>query len=118
MPSQESPLFTPTHLDPQGSATIHFLNLVNATHGLNLQSYSDLYEWSITHIDAFWALVWDFTSVIGDKGAHVVDNHALPPANPAWFIDARVNWAENMLQCRSQTKMALIEASCVIFVLM
>lgn len=33
------------------------------------------------------------------------------------FSDARVNWAENMLQCRSESKIALIEASSVIFML-
>ena len=33
------------------------------------------------------------------------------------FSDARVNWAENMLQCRSESKIALIEASSVIFIL-
>ncbi|KJA30266.1 hypothetical protein HYPSUDRAFT_126374 [Hypholoma sublateritium FD-334 SS-4] len=107
----ELPLFTPIHPDPQASATIRFLNLVNATHGLQLRSYSELYKWSTTQLDAFWGLVWDFTNVIGEKGSHVVDNHALPPANPPWFVDARVNWAENMLRCRSQDKTALIEAT-------
>ena len=33
------------------------------------------------------------------------------------FSDARLNWAENMLQCRSESKIALIEASSVIFLL-
>ena len=33
------------------------------------------------------------------------------------FSDARVNWAENMLQCRSESKIALIEASSVILIL-
>ena len=34
------------------------------------------------------------------------------------FSDASLNWAENMLQCRSESKIALIEASSVIFVFM
>ena len=34
------------------------------------------------------------------------------------FSDARVNWAENMLRCRSETKVAIIEASSVNFHLM
>ena len=38
--------------------------------------------------------------------------------NISRFSDARVNWAENMLQCRSESKIALIEASSVIFILL
>jgi len=29
------------------------------------------------------------------------------------FADSRLNWAENLLRCRSDTKTALVEASCV-----
>ncbi|KDR83730.1 hypothetical protein GALMADRAFT_236077 [Galerina marginata CBS 339.88] len=103
------PLFRPR--DAESSATFRFLRQVNSTHGLNLKTYSDLYKWSTTHLDDFWGMVWDETNVIGDKGSHVVDNTALPSANPAWFPDARVNWAENMLHCRSEVKIALIEAT-------
>ncbi|KAF8974552.1 acetoacetyl-CoA synthetase [Flammula alnicola] len=109
--SDESPLFQPSNADVQSSATFRFLRQVNAAHGLNLQSYFDLYKWSTTQLDAFWRMVWDETNVIGEKGSHVVDNAALPPANPVWFADARVNWAENMLRCRLDDKMALIEAT-------
>ncbi|KAF8204986.1 acetoacetyl-CoA synthetase [Pholiota molesta] len=107
--SDETPLFQPS--DPEQSATIRFLQQVNAVHGLNLRSYFDLYKWSAAHLDAFWGMVWDATNVIGEKGAHIVDNGALPSANPVWFAEARVNWAENMLRCRSETKLALIEAT-------
>ncbi|KAF9485344.1 acetoacetyl-CoA synthetase [Pholiota conissans] len=107
--SDEAPLFLPS--DPEQSATIRFLERVNTTHGVNLQTYFDLYKWSTAHLDLFWGMVWDTTNVIGQKGAHVVDNAALPPANPIWFANARVNWAENMLQCRSESKLAFIEAT-------
>jgi acetoacetyl-CoA synthetase len=79
----ESPLFQPT--DAESSATFRFLRRVNSVHGLNLQSYLDLYKWSTDHLDAFWGMVWDETNVIGDKASHVVDNDALPPANPLWY---------------------------------
>jgi acetoacetyl-CoA synthetase len=29
---------------------------------------------------------------------------------PAWFPDAKLNWAENMLRSRSREKIALIQA--------
>jgi acetoacetyl-CoA synthetase len=97
--------------DPQTSATFRFLYKINREFSLSLSSYHDLYKWSTTEIDLFWSAVWDETAIIGFKGNHVVDKNALPADNPPWFSEAKVNWAENMLSCRSKDKIALIQAS-------
>ncbi len=102
-------LYSPKSVN--GSRTYRFLGRVNAKHCLSLETYHDLYKWSTSLIDDFWGEVWDETDVIGYKGNHVVDAAALPPANPPWFADAKLNWAENMLRCRSSAQSALIEAS-------
>lgn len=104
-----APLFSPR--DVENTPTHRFKERVNAKHGLSLATYHDLFRWSTTHIDAFWSEVWDFTGVVGHKGEHVVDTAAAPPDNPTWFGEARLNWAENMLRCRSAEKTALIEAT-------
>ncbi|KAG5724342.1 Acetoacetyl-CoA synthetase [Termitomyces sp. T112] len=104
----DEPLYRPLH--PEDSATFRFLTRVNAITGLSLKSYQELYSWSITNIDDFWSAVWDETKIIGYKGDHVVDTTATPPLNPLWFSDAKLNWAENMLHCRSD-KIALIQAT-------
>ena len=108
-PDGTKPLYSPK--DIESSRTYRFLKRVNAKFGLSLETYFDLWKWSTDHIDDFWGEVWDETGTIGHKGSHVVDTTALPPANPPWFAEARLNWAENMLRCRSQHKTALIEAS-------
>ncbi|OBZ76479.1 Acetoacetyl-CoA synthetase [Grifola frondosa] len=103
-----SALYSPP--SPEDSRTFQFLKRINAEHSLPLSSYFDLYKWSIAKIDHFWSAVWDETDIIGFKGAHVVDSAALPPANPPWFSEAKLNYAENMLRCRSSAKIALIQA--------
>lgn len=107
--SSTTPLWQPSA--PNETSTYRFLRRVNAKYNLSLASYFDLYKWSTTEIGEFWSTVWDETGIVGEKGTHVVAPHATPAANPAWFTDAKVNWAENMLQCRSAEKVALIEAS-------
>lgn len=102
-------LFTPT--SPETSATFRFLHRINVEHSLALSSYHDLYKWSTENIDKFWNAVWDATDILGVKGRHVVDPAALPPENPAWFKEAQVNYAENLLRCRSPEKTALVQAS-------
>lgn len=105
----DAPLYRPQN--PDASAAFKFRNHVNAKHGLQLRTYHDLWLWSTSHIADFWAAVWDATSIIGEKGSHVVDESVNISENPPWFLEARVNWAENMLHCRSGDKIALIQAT-------
>jgi acetoacetyl-CoA synthetase len=107
--TDQLPVYTPTNVD--GTGTFQFLRKINNIYGTSLKTYSDLYQWSIDNIDLFWSSVWDDTGVVGDKGTHVVDKSAMPADNPSWFSDSKLNWAENMLWCRSPDKVALIEAS-------
>jgi acetoacetyl-CoA synthetase len=99
--THQEPLYRPPA--PEHSRTARFRARVNAAHGLALDSYADLYRWSIGgggdgHTSAsntlaqFWSDVWDDVGVLGHKGAHVVDAHAPPAANPDWFTEARLNW--------------------------
>jgi acetoacetyl-CoA synthetase len=71
-------LFVPA----DAARTWQFRDRVNAKHGLTLRSYEDLYDWSTSHLADFWGDVWDETAIVGHKGAHVVDEAALPSANP------------------------------------
>ncbi|KAG6332300.1 hypothetical protein ID866_6784 [Astraeus odoratus] len=107
--SEERPMYVPPN--PKATRCLQFLDKVNREQDTTLESYFDLYTWSAKYIDRFWSLVWDDVGIIGTKGSHVVDNTAVPAANPPWFRDARLNWAENMLRCRSETKIALIQAT-------
>ncbi|KAJ3997023.1 acetoacetyl-CoA synthetase [Lentinula boryana] len=93
------------------TATHRFLDRINAKYSLSLASYSDLYHWSTAHIDDFWDSIWDETKILGHKGSVVVDKDAKPAENVPWFSEAQLNWAENMLQHRSLSKVALIQAT-------
>jgi acetoacetyl-CoA synthetase len=104
-----APLFVPPNAG--SSHCVAFLKKVNEKYGLALDSYFDLYRWSIDHVDLFWDTVWDDVVIVGYKGQDVVDNNSIPATNPPWFSEARINWAENMLTCRSTDKFALIQAS-------
>ncbi|ORX49194.1 acetoacetate-CoA ligase [Hesseltinella vesiculosa] len=86
-----------------------FRMYVNAKHQLNLQNYQELYEWSVTEPALFWSDVWDRTNIVAsNKGDHVLDKEAPMDSIPNWFGDARLNFAENLLWCRSPDKTAII----------
>ena len=62
-------------------------------------SYEELHAWSVGHSEDFWNLVWDFSEVIGQKGARtLVDADRMPGAK--WFPEGRLSFAENLLRRR------------------
>ncbi|MEV7661932.1 acetoacetate--CoA ligase [Paenarthrobacter sp. NPDC089316] len=66
-----------------------------ADRGHRLQSYEDLWAWSIDDLEGFWASLWEYFDVPGSAGTHVLAERSMPGAN--WFPTARVNYAECIL---------------------
>ena len=56
-----------THPDPSSTQMAAFMRAVNTKYRLKLNSYEDLYNWSIKDIDAFWGEVWVFTGVVNER---------------------------------------------------
>ena len=77
-----------------------FIARVNARWDAGAHDHASVYAWSIREPERFWESVWDFTDVIGDKGAapYLVDGARMPGAR--WFPEARLNFAENLLRRR------------------
>jgi len=77
-----------------------FIEFVNERTGNRFADYADLYQWSITEIEAFWGAIWDHGQVIHSRGYdRVVDDlDKLPGAR--WFEGAQLNFAENLLRYR------------------
>jgi acetoacetyl-CoA synthetase len=64
--------------------------------------YDALHRWSVQHSPEFWAELWDFSGVIGERGERVVANPDRMPG-AQFFPDARVNFTENVLRRRDDT---------------
>ena len=77
-----------------------FAALVRERHGVNVGDYAALHRWSIDDRAAFWAAVWEYGAVVGDRsdGPVLVDGDRMPGAK--WFPGARLNFAENLLRRR------------------
>jgi len=62
-------------------------------------SYGDTWQWSVDQPEIFWSKIWDFCGAVGEKGTQIVlDADKMPGAR--WFPEARLNYAENLLQRR------------------
>ena len=68
------------------------------SHGAPDGDYDALWRWSVDQPAAFWAAVYDFCGVIGDRGGGPVLQHGDRMPGAWWFADTRLNFAENLLR--------------------
>ena len=60
----DRPLWTPSDTRVAQANVEAFRDLVNTRHGLELNDYADLLQWSVTEPAAFWDAVWETGGVI------------------------------------------------------
>ena len=64
---------------------------------LTFEDYNDLWEWSVTDLEGFWASVWEYGGVEASEPYEaVLARREMPDAG--WFPGARLNYAENILK--------------------
>ena len=76
-----------------------FARTAGAAAGRTLPDYASLWRWSNDDRETFWQSLWDYAGVIGERGERTLqDPDRMPGAR--WFPDARLNFAENLLDAR------------------
>jgi len=91
-------LWDPRKERKQEANMTRFINFVTKKYNLQITSYPQLYEWSVTNIPDFWAAMWDFGEIIASRRYdRVVDDLNTFPGTK-WFPGARMNFAENLLR--------------------
>ena len=95
-----SPLWTPSEERKQQANITRFIKQVNTRYELNVNSYADLYRWSVESILDFWTAMWDFAEIkFSLRYDRVIDDLSKFPG-AKWFPGARLNFAENLLRYR------------------
>ncbi len=87
-----------------------FMSWLENYRGLKFEDYQELWEWSITEIEAFWTAIWDYYEIIGTKN----DNEVLSGEkilNVKWFPGAKLNYAEHVFRNADPDQPAVIYQS-------
>ncbi|MBL0447064.1 acetoacetate--CoA ligase [Aeromonas veronii] len=95
-------LWQPDPLRMQQSNLYRFMAEVNRFHGLQLQDYPQLWQWSVEKTTRFWPLVWQHCGVKGELGNIVAENRQ-DMQRTRWFPDSRLNFAENLLRRQDES---------------
>ncbi len=98
--AKTQPLWQPSAERIQNANMSRFVEFVNRRYHKRFSGYFDLYEWSISHLDNFWAGVWDFVGIKASRPYEkvVADLNKFPGTE--WFPGAELNFAENLLRFR------------------
>jgi acetoacetyl-CoA synthetase len=92
------PIWSPSPERIERAKLTRFLRFVRERYQAPVPDYPALHRWSIEFPEHFWSAVWDFCEVRAQTRATQVveDGNRMPGAR--WFIDARLNYAENLLR--------------------
>jgi acetoacetyl-CoA synthetase len=94
-----------------GSATItRYREWLNERRGLRLESYDDLWRWSVGELEDFWASIWEFFEVAASEPyERVLASRQMPDAD--WFPGARLSYAQHVFRDRRDDDVAIRHAS-------
>lgn len=100
-------LWEPTAQMQQQSVMHAYMQWLYETHGLQFSHYAELWEWSITAIEAFWESLWQFYDIQASQPyTAVLSARTMPGAD--WFPGARLNFAEHVFRHRTQAHPAIL----------
>ncbi len=104
--SAEKPLWVPSPDRIAASRLAEFLAEYGRRLGRSLAGFAELHRESVADPGRFWSAVWDFSGVVGDKGASPA-RHLERMPGAEFFPDARLNFTENLLRRRDATPVIL-----------
>ncbi|HKH79531.1 MAG TPA: acetoacetate--CoA ligase [Solirubrobacteraceae bacterium] len=109
---RQTPLWEPTAQDRERAEMTRFMRWAGERHGPGgvFAGYAELWDWSVSEIEEFWAAIWEYCGVRASRPyERVLDSHRMPGAH--WFEGAELNYAENMLADRDPDAPAVLHAS-------
>ena len=90
-------LWSPSKDRVKSSQMYAFMQSINMKYNLNLDSFSELHNWSIENKSNFWSSIWNFFKIIGSKGTETYIDTPNNMPESKFFPNGSVNYAENML---------------------
>jgi acetoacetyl-CoA synthetase len=105
------PLWEPTVQDRERTEMTRFMRWVGERTSHAFADYGELWEWSVSEVEEFWAAVWEYCGVRASRPyEQVLDSRQMPGAR--WFVGSELNYAENMLMReRDPNAVAVMHAS-------
>jgi acetoacetyl-CoA synthetase len=95
----------------ESSRLREYMRWLEADRGLKLDTYEELWRWSVTDLEGFWSSIWDFFGVRAGGGyERALGSRAMPGAE--WFAGTSLNYAEHVFAGKDDdAEAAILHAS-------
>lgn len=91
-------LWKPDAARRESSNMSAFMRFIEQREAIPLSGYQALWQWSVDEREKFWVAVWEFCGVRASQPWESVLTGGNRMPGSSWFIGARLNYAENILQ--------------------
>ncbi len=106
----QSPLWEPTIEWRRSTEMSRFMDWAGERRGRPFEDYAELWQWSVSDLEGFWAGIWEFCGVRASRPyERVIGSHEMP--GTSWFEGAELNYAENVLSGRDPDQVAVLHTS-------
>jgi len=103
-------LWQPTEELKQGSALASYMEWLRSERDVPVETYDELWKWSVDELEDFWASIWDYFEVqAAEPYDAVLGSRAMPGTE--WFPGARLSYAEHVFRDRGDAEVAIRHAS-------
>jgi acetoacetyl-CoA synthetase len=103
-------LWEPTEERKRGSALAAYMDWLRRERDVPVETYDELWKWSVDELEDFWASIWDYFEVrAAEPYDSVLGGRAMPGAE--WFPGARLSYAEHVFADRDDAEVAIRHAS-------
>lgn len=108
--SEGSLLWKPSPQVIEKANLTHYMRWLSAEYDLHFATYSELWRWSVTEIEAFWESLWTYFDLrYSQPWQTPLVSRKMPGAD--WFPGVRLNYAENIFgRMHSDRPMMLYKA--------
>ena len=100
-------IWEPTEAIKRGARVTAYTEWLERQRGLRFSGYDDLWRWSVTDLEAFWASIWDYFDI---KAAapyqRVLVERRMPGAQ--WFAGARLNYVDQIFRHKTAARPAIV----------
>jgi acetoacetyl-CoA synthetase len=105
--SEGQPLWEPSAEMKQQANVTHYIQWLKDTRQLHFATREDLWKWSVTNIEDFWASLWEYFHVQSSQPyTTVLAERKMPGAQ--WFPGAELNYAEHVFRNATPDRPALL----------
>lgn len=103
-------LWEPTKERINHSELNAYMKWLREENGLSFHHYDELWNWSVTEVEAFWESIWHYFDIQSTTPYQsILSSHSMPGAK--WFEGATINYTEHVFRNRDWEKTAIIHTS-------